>query len=242
MSLRSLLRMSALGSVMCLLGRAAALGADAPDGADSTRQQAAYATVTPIEQLQAEGNRMAIWRKLSEPAHFKYDKAPLSKVAEDLERRLGMNVRIDEVSVQDGAPDPGTRSQVKISFDADGLPLQKALDRMLDEHALAFMVSDGELVISTYRAVSETGGREIYNLDGIATSEKDRSDLKSAIEKLTGGKAIVATYKNLLIVSGEQWVHREVRGFLADVSRELEDAAQEAETRVSAQTREGRAP
>ena len=172
-----------------------------------------------------------VLRRLREERTFRYVDISLTDALRDMERQLGVPVRIDEESLREAGIKPDDR---KIDEIFQKQSVARTLVRML-WNELGFVVEDGAIVVTTEQMVNWKTKTVVYNIDGIPTRQfrtnkkgnagKDGLDgLRHMIQTEIGGAwedadrapgRVRAPFPGVLVVGQTRAVHAELSRVLS---------------------------
>jgi hypothetical protein len=165
-----LLRIVRAVCVVMLVARSSALTAD------DLKQEA-----KPAASAAAPENAAAwIEQELRRPTDVQYLDTQLGDVVNDLEIRHNINIEPDWVALAAG--EKGSELLInKFMFD---VPLEGALDHLLEEHNLTWYVDGDVLMITTMKGAKEVSQTKIYSVAGTVDGKGDPDF--AAIERVVG--------------------------------------------------------
>jgi cell division septum initiation protein DivIVA len=184
-----------------------------------------------------------IRRVLAEPTQIEIVDMPLR----DVMRHLSDLHKIQILSDVKALEDVGASSDTQITFHVKNISLESALDLMLKDHDLTWIIQNGVLQITSNDRASEQLATRLYpvkdlvqkNAEGIA----DYKPLAAMIQKSiamtawdeVGGSSTIEPYAGLLVISTTEQVHRQIEGLLRAMrvaeARTSANPAAEAEAR-----------
>jgi len=173
-----------------------------------------------------EGSRTGLNAKLAESADFDYDKIPLETFVEDLERQLGVDVRLDRKALEEAK----ISVSLPITGKSKGIPVRKALRRMLANHKLDFVVYDHEITVTTVDAKDQMLFVEVYNVAAIAPTPSDVGDLAGLLTRTAfEGDGSIVVFRGLLVVQAKGYVHKRIRRLINAIDRKLKATLPQAD-------------
>jgi HEAT repeat protein len=172
----------------------------------------------------------AIREALARPVTFQANDAPLAEIAKELARQAGVkNVVLDKWAWDDTGNEPS----VRVSFQTAGQPLADALDALLDQRSLTWLIENEVLTFTSAEDAGNTLQTHCYRVaapyvryghasdgsEGFALDEFCRLiplviDPESWNER--GGMGSISAYPGGLVVSQTQRHHQAVGRLLAE--------------------------
>jgi hypothetical protein len=110
---------------------------------------------------------------LAKEVSFDFHRTPLVRVAEFITERCGIRCRLDERALEDAGLTPET----KVTLHVSGITLRSALELLLDQVDLTWVVQDGTLLITTPEAVEQRVTFDIYSVGDLVTFRDQRGNL-----------------------------------------------------------------
>jgi hypothetical protein len=188
---------------------------------------------TPTSAIQDEADKVEdlVEKALRETeADFAFDQAPLTDVVEHLRRTMKINILLDARALEESAMDPST-TQVTIRM---RVSRGSALDFMLSQLGLTWIVRDGAVVITTAQKAQEELSTKVYPIEDLSV----RGDSNSLLQILTStiapqtwdkaggpGSISLSPRSDRLVVRQTYQVHRQIRRLLATLRTMDADAA-----------------
>lgn len=227
---------AALVSVLAVVvARSIAEDADAPPAAannapaDEAKPVGESSDVFDVAAV----NRRAyerIAKALAKPAEFSFKETPLTEVIERLETELGVPVRIDYKALIDAGMDP---KGISVTYRKAPISARSALDLMLSEHDLTWIVQHEMLTLTTTDKALSVLDTRIYDFpERDEFGELIYTDFESIIELITsnvapphwdavGGSGNIKEFQtadtNVLVISQTREVHEQIESLLAQL-------------------------
>lgn len=167
---------------------------------------------------------------LSKPATFGFDNTPLNEVVDTLEAEFGERIYVDKRKLADASIDPAA---LQVTFRKSPISRRSALDLILQEHDLKWVVKYETLWITTLDAAQSALELRVYDIsDRDESGEYVHGDMESLIELITsnvapttwsavGGYANIKEYQTaniyVLVISQTQDIHEQIERLLADL-------------------------
>ena len=116
----------------------------------------------------------------------------------------------------------------RITFHAKDVSLETALNMMLQEVNLSYLLVDGSLTLTTEETVATELITRYYNARPLLDSQHPDDSLDQLIKLLTatvapeswgelGGAGSIERYEGILIISNTRFIHAKVEAFLRDL-------------------------
>ena len=135
------------------------IGVSRLPGDDGRRERFPRAAET-TNTTKSRTTEAAIRRALAKPVELKYDKLPLGKVAEDLERKLGVPVRLDDRPLKDG----GAMTSRPVIFASSRVSAKATIALLLHELELTSVIRDEALLITTLDEADTLEETRVYEV------------------------------------------------------------------------------
>ena len=196
-------------ALVCLLGMATPLQAIADE----------------IQSLVTQRDEKVL-KSLKREFDWKMEQVPIGEIAETVSKWCGINVLVDAKALEE----VGLESDVVLTFHANRVSAEVALDQLLAPVKLSWIVMDGLLILTTPEVVETHPSTRIYNVrDLLAKSYRSDGrtsyDFESMIELImgtiqpntwdtVGGPSSIEVYNNdfdaALVISQTHIAHREI--------------------------------
>jgi len=175
---------------------------------------------------------------------FSFDRVPLKDVMDQIASKYGIRIRLDTAALKETKFDTNTkkeytidRTALPITFHIKDVTLRAALNLMLAEHDLAYVVRDEVLLITTKARAGSMFETRLYNVRDLVVPENDPSEgtdleaLSDAIRQTinppswdkAGGAGSIAPYSNngmfALIVVQTYDAHDQIDNLLAELRK-----------------------
>lgn len=160
---------------------------------------------------------------------------PLREVVADLAKKTGVNVRLDELRLEEAR----VNLSVPVTCDLPPLPLQAALGRLaqsqaLAEYVLAWSVRDESLVLTTMLDANTEHEQIVIDVHDLVEPREDENAFQAvALENLVesvvrprnwNGAANVATFRSLLVCSAPRHVNEQIQRLVAGIRKYREQS------------------
>lgn len=175
--------------------------------------------------LDSDAGKEKVRAALKLPAEFDYKATPLKDVADELQRRYGIEVQLDHRAMEDA----GIAVDTPITRSVHGITLKSALRLMLRELDLTHLIEDDALLITTTEEAENHLETKVYPvadlllLPGDSAEDGGQVDFDSLIDLTTttvkpttwdsvGGPGSISQFDNglSLVVSQTEEVHEEI--------------------------------
>ncbi|MBN2291663.1 MAG: hypothetical protein JXM70_04515 [Pirellulales bacterium] len=169
-----------------------------------------------------------IRRSLQKKIGLNFKEAPLFEVVDHLKELLQIEIQLDKRSLMD----EGLNIKTPISFQISSIPAATAMDLMLRELDLTYIVKDDFLLVLTKAAEEESFMHvKIYNVADMIGPQCDYCTLIDAITTIikpecwtdVGGEGSINCFNNtgmkVLVVSQTQRIHDDIKKLLADLRK-----------------------
>jgi len=169
-------------------------------------------------------------RLLKQPTQIEFIETPLQDVVEYLKDFHNIEMQIDKRALDDA----GLGTDTPITLNAKGLPLHSALDVILHEHDLTFVVHDGYLWITTAEEAARLKSIRLYPVSDLIEEDGSSAVLEKAVrvaldeaaeqdqQPTEAGFPRIATFRGQLVVFATQGEHRRVNQVLNGLRRALD--------------------
>lgn len=159
---------------------------------------------------------------LTQPTHIEMVDMPLSDAIQYLSDLHNIQILIDHKALEDA----GASAETLITFKVENISLESALELMLRDHDLTWMVSNGVLLITSNDRASERLSTRLYpvndlvqkNAEGVADYKPLIGTIQITIDMVSwdevGGPGTVSPYAGVLVVSQTEQTHRKLEAFL----------------------------
>lgn len=112
-----------------------------------------------------------IRQALAKPLELKYDKLPLGKVAENLQKKLGVPVQLDVKPLADD----GIKVNTPVTFASSHVSAKATLESMLRELELTSVIRDEVLLITTPEEADNFVEVRVYEVSDLVRTPDDKS-------------------------------------------------------------------
>lgn len=136
---------------------------------------------------QAAASREAIAAALAKPVEWAFNETPLDKMAEQVQKVLGVPVLLDRRALEQQA----IAADTPITWNLPGMTAEAGLRSILQSHGLVLVVRDEVLLITTPEKEAEQLRTEVYDVTGLLSPEEPTAkepEPAKAEEKATGDK------------------------------------------------------
>lgn len=208
------------GALLVVAGAYLALAQDQPQPGGASAEVAVAPKAPP-------GSAERIERALESTISGTWDftDTPLSEVINQIRDDHGIEIQFDTKSLEDGGIDAATTT---LTRNVAGLSLSDALDLLLSQHELSYVVKNSVLLITTKSAAEEIVDPRVYNVGDLIDGDDD--DYEKLIEILTmtvqpdswdenGGSGSVVDYPRLqaLVIMQTRPTHAKIEKLLDDL-------------------------
>ncbi|MEZ6072557.1 MAG: hypothetical protein R3C10_20420 [Pirellulales bacterium] len=181
---------------------------------DATREGGSTAASQPLSKEE-------IKVKLAEMTDLEFVEAELIEVAQTISRRHHMPVVLDRPALEDA----GLGVDLPVTESLAGLRLDTALDLLLRDAELTYIVQDGHLLITTAEHAAKMLETRVYSVGdlldhvgGSATMDELIDTVQATIAPSTwdivGGNGSIQALGNLLVIAQSQRTHRAIDDLL----------------------------
>ncbi|MEX0585748.1 MAG: hypothetical protein WD176_03840, partial [Pirellulales bacterium] len=174
----------------------------------------------------------AIRRALEQKTSFDFDETPLSDVVQFFGDKLKIQIVLDKK----GLDDAGIGSDTPLKGKLQDVSLRSALNLLLEEHGMTFLIRDEVLIVTTQDSQANALETIVYDVrDLLDMDRQDRAsrgdeltsdDYQSLIDMLTtavaptswdavGGPGSISPIYGMLVISQPQRVHEDIAKLLA---------------------------
>ncbi|MCA9265082.1 MAG: hypothetical protein KDA60_14580 [Planctomycetales bacterium] len=153
--------------------------------------------------------------------------APLSDVVQFLEDLHGIQIEI----AADSLTDSGLDLDVEVTKNLRGISLGSALNIMLREFRLTYVIKDEVLLITTEDFANATMSSEVYHVQALADEKASQAELMSAIEQQFDppqamrnqprAPSKVGVFRGMLVVQATLAEHRRIDRLLDELQTAL---------------------
>lgn len=220
------------------VGGAGSIGVLEAAGIDAIVVPQTYEVHEQIERLLADlrGPRpkqekeKAILLALEKPVQLQFDETPLHDVIARLKKELGIEVNFDRMALNDA----GIGDDMPMTASFPRVRARNALDFMLRQRDLAWIIQYEMLLITTLEAQENLGDVRVYNVADLVACRDERgalfTDFDSLIDVIencirpqswdsVGGPGSIAPFEGggtkVLVVAQAQPVHEEIQDLFA---------------------------
>jgi hypothetical protein len=184
----------------------------------------------PIQGVPPE----AITRALEQPVNMEFIEAPLADVAEYIRECSKIPILLDKKAIDD----VGVQADTPVTFMVRGLKLRSALNHMLRQLDLTWMIKDEALVITTPEQADATLEMRVYEVADLVAARDEQlrpyNDFDQLIDAITstvrptgwdtvGGPGSIASVEatgiTVLVISQTLEVHEGIDKLLADLRK-----------------------
>ncbi len=205
---------------------------DLAEPRDSDRQRRAPLAMNARQEAEAR-----ILRALEEPTTMDFEETPLKDATDFLKERHEIQIQIDAKALEDA----GLGSDTLVTRSLKGVTLASALDLLLGDYHLTYLIRDEVLLITSKAEAENLPETRVYPVGDLVTAEADAEDclddryelLVDTILQTIGKEAqkhgSVRAYppSRALVIHQPQPVHRLVE----DVLSQLRHARQQRDGR-----------
>ena len=163
---------------------------------------------------------LKIREALDEETTLEFIECPLQDICDYISDSHEISVQIDKRALAE----IGLESDVPVTRNLRGVSLRSALNLILDEHELSWVVRDEVLLITSTAAANAKASVRVHNVADLTGGDTTHK-LAGAIEAVLGGQTPddgppsvrIVPYQHVLIVRGTEQGHREVAELLLQI-------------------------
>lgn len=216
------------------------------------------ASINVGDAVDASAVEAEIEESLSNEVAFRFEETPLEDIVESLNDELGFSVVLDRRSLED----VGLDGAVPITIQVEKMSLRSALNLILNDLELTWMIRNESLVISTIEAIEHQMQVRFYDVSDLVDiprfseyyTPKRAGDADQLMHVLVatvepdswaevGGpgniQSLVMGNATLLVIDQTSDVHFRLREMMGKLRIVLQDAEAQHAARVSQQREEG---
>jgi hypothetical protein len=156
---------------------------------------------------------------LNEETRFEFEELPLHEVAEYLEDLHKIPIQIDGKSLENS----GLGSDIPITKSVGGISLESALNRLLYELELTFVIENEVLMIATIELAAMNRELKVYPAIELLEADWNLDAVKRLIKSHTGGECELLG--GFLAVRQSQPAHRQTARLIEDLRAAARQAA-----------------
>jgi len=158
---------------------------------------------------------------LDEDTRLEFIETPLEQICAFLSEIHAIPVQIDTRALKEA----GLDSDVPVTRNLKGISLGSALDLLLEEHELSWVVRDEVLLITTAAAASAKATVRVHNVSDLLGFGETADRVASTLEAVLGDQPPVAgapvirivPFQQIIIVRSTEPGHRDVTSLLAQI-------------------------
>jgi hypothetical protein len=183
-----------------------------------------------------------IYHALNEPVTLEFDELPLSEAAAAIAKEAQVEVTVCRRALEEN----GLGVDLAVSAQLRDVKLRWALNRLLEPHALTWVLRDGAIEITTESDAADNAVTRAYAIGEIASlpDDPDVLDVDSLIEAITtgieqeswedvGGPGTVRSFGALLVIGNHEEAQRQIESFLAAAAQLKKKYAEAADAQVT---------
>ncbi|MBX7074989.1 MAG: hypothetical protein K1X71_17745 [Pirellulales bacterium] len=205
-----------LAALVCTTGLAWAEEPSAPVVADAAAPQVAGSLGATDDAITAK-----IRQELDKPTTLDFVETPLNEVIAYFADLHKIPIQLDSRHLEEA----GVAADTPVNLHLSGVKLRNALDLMLENLDLAWIVKNQVLVITTRDAASEHLVTRVYPVADMVTISKCREDHESLISIVVntiapdswgdaGGQGAVEYFRGVLVVTQTETIHDKLDNLL----------------------------
>jgi hypothetical protein len=183
-------------------------------------------------------NEARIYAELNKPTVLEFIETPLTDVIAYLKDYHKIEIQLDQKLLDDA----GISSDVPITRDLRGISLRSALDILLRELDLTWIVDSEVLLITTKDEAKKRLETRTYDVQVLMSDEQGSQQLAEVIRQLlftpssdaqsgdglgSSPATVVTPFRNLLIIRANPFGHREVERLLVEMAQGLQSPAKQ---------------
>lgn len=212
-------------SALCTAGSAQVDGRRSDDVTASVVQTVASHTVqskTTTGHWEAEQRRMqALFER---PIEYEFTDTPLEEMMERLSSKHGFNYSIDNMALDT----LGLDSSLPISHSMSGVCLRQALEMILGQQDLTYVIREGIVMVTSFEEAEEMLSTNIYPVRDLLHSNQLNESMDQLIGVITrtierdsweevGGPGSIVAYQGVLTISQTHRTHAQIDRLLGQL-------------------------
>lgn len=168
----------------------------------------------------AEGEENARVRsRLSQPVDMSFEEMSLQDVLEFVQTTFGVQVYVDQNSIQQTGVDLST----PVRFKLNAIPLEMGLDLIFKQLGLGYQLRSGVLIVASKETIDSQMEIRVYPVE---SGQESTEELVALIQRVvspsswsdSGGEACVVPYHNSIVVRQTAQSQEQVLRLLADLA------------------------
>lgn len=165
----------------------------------------------PLEYYRASANTRRILAGMNEACRFEFEETPLEEVLEELRLDFNLPVKLHE----------GVKPRVSVTFACDSMSLATALENLLAQHNLDYVIADEQLMIIKANH-PELAVNRTYNIRGLLADESDLANTIEILQQAVGNAPVQLTPAgdHVLVANTTEANHRRIQRQLGMLARQ----------------------
>ena len=167
------------------------------------------------------GRELKIREALDEDTRLEFIECPLEQICDFLTDLHAISVQIDKHALEK----VGLAPDVPVTRNLKGVSLRSALNLLLDEHDLSWVIHDEVLLITTRAAAKAMASVRVHNVSDLLAFGDTADRLASTLEAVLGGQAPdegppvlrIVPFQQVVIVRGTEQEHRDIENLLLQI-------------------------
>lgn len=151
------------------------------------------------------------------PENFDFVEQPLSEVIEFLEDYYKIQVEFDSKAMEESAATIDTQ----VTRNLPHISLASALEIILGEHELTYLIQNDVLWITTVAEAETTTELRVYEVRDLLQGKQTSESLAAVIKAMFPQREDVVPFGDLLVIRDTQRVHAEIERLLATMRSAL---------------------
>jgi hypothetical protein len=175
---------------------------------------------TPHDRSQAEAK---IRQSLKEPTVFEFIEQPLQDVLDSIKERHRIEIKLDKRALDDA----GIGTDTPVTRNLRGVSLQSALQLMLHDLDLTWIIENEVLLITTNDSALAKLETRVYDVGDLLDGAHRAKHLVEVIARSASfpeycfNDQAITPYRNLLLIRTTQHVHAEIEDVLSQMRNKL---------------------
>lgn len=172
---------------------------------------------------------VALRNQLAKSVSVDFDDIPLFEILKKIEQSTGVRIRLDQELLDGDGISPQTTAVLSVT----NCPLRTVLDRLLGDFGLAYLLSNGEVLVTTESSMDSYRRPRIgvFDVRDLCRTSWEYGEFLSQLEKLIRSGSLLQSGSNcgaefarpgVLVVRNREHVLDEVLEFLEAYRRELQ--------------------
>ena len=167
--------------------------------------------------VEIDGATLKIEQELSESTTLEFIETPLADVMHFLMDLHGIEIQLEERALDD----VGIGSDTPVTRNLKGISLRSALNLMLEDLALTYVIRDEVLLITTPEQAKRVECVQVYDVQPLLDEEYGIDELIDILNQAVDNEPSIKKFRGLLIVRANLRQHQQLRKLLGVIGEAL---------------------